>query len=149
QSHRRLAPADAQPRRLVADRDEPANAFLLAVRVENSREDKMEARDAPAGDPMLVAVDDKAIALAVGSGRELARGAAGFGLGDADRRLVPGEDEIRGEALLRLRAVFHDRADRTHVRLDDNAAADAASLCDLLDHENRVEIAEAAAAIGA
>src|SRR6185312_12026190 len=70
-----------------------------------------------------------------------------LGLGDADGGLVAGEDERRRLALLRLAAVAHDRADRAHIRLDDDAAGDAAGARHRLDYQHGVEDREAGPAI--
>src|SRR6266446_7919429 len=43
QPHRRLTLADAKPLRLAAHGDEAADALLLAVLVEDAREDEVEA----------------------------------------------------------------------------------------------------------
>ena len=107
----------------------------------------MEPRHAAARDPVLLAVDHIAVAAAVGAGRHLAGGAAGPRLGDADGRLVARQHEIGGEPLLRFAAVCHDRADRAHVGLDDDAAGDAAAFRHLLDDQDGVEIARPLPAI--
>ena len=62
---------------LVADGDEAADAFLLALLVEDAGEDEVQPRHAAAGDPVLPAVDDEAVAAPVGARGHLAGGAAG------------------------------------------------------------------------
>ena len=62
QPHGRLAPGDLQALGLVADRKEAADA-LLALLVVHLGEDQVQARHAAAGDPVLAAVDDEAVAL--------------------------------------------------------------------------------------
>ena len=106
---------------LVADRDEAADALLFARFVEDAREDQMEPRHAAAGDPVLLAVDDKAVAAPVGARRHLAGGAAGTGSVMQIAGLSPASTS-GGEPLLRFAAVFHDGRDRAHVGLDDDAA---------------------------
>ncbi len=114
----------------------------------NSSEYQVQAGDAAAGDPVLLAIDDKAVAAPVGACRHLARRAAGARLGDADRRLVAGQDQLGGEPLLRLAAVFHDCADRAHIGLDGDAAGDAATFGHLFDHQYGIEITRALPAVG-
>ena len=72
----------------LAHREEAADAELLAALVEHAREDQMQPRYAGAGDPVLLAVDDVAVAALVGARGHRGRVAAGLRLGDADRRLV-------------------------------------------------------------
>ena len=146
-THRRLARADHEPRGLVADGDEAADPLLDALLVEHPREHQMQARDAAPGDPVLRAVDDIAVAAPVGAGGHLAGRAPRAGLGDADRGLVAGEHQLGAEPLLRLGAVVHEGRDRPHVRLDDDAAGDAARLRHLVDHERHVEEAPSLAAV--
>ena len=108
----------------------------------------MQARDAAAGDPVLLAVDDIAVAALVGAGGHLPGGASSIGLGDADRGLVAGEHQLRAEAFLRLRPVVHEGRNRPHVRFHHDAAGDPARLRHLVDDERRVEEASPLAAIG-
>src|SRR5580693_4527324 len=147
QPHSRFALADDEPGRLVANSNKPADPFLLALRVEDACENKMQARNAATGDPMLAAVDDKAVAAPVGTGGHLARRTARAWLGDADGGFVAGEHQFGGEALLRFAAVFHDGAYSTHIRLDDDAARNAAACRLLLDHQYCIEVAGTAAAV--
>ena len=147
QPHRRLAGADPQPLRLAADGDEATDPLLRALLVEHPREHQMQARDAAAGDPVLRAVDDVAVAALVGAGGHLPGRASRAGLGDADRGLVAGEHQPGAEPLLGLRAVVHQGGDRTHVRLDHDAAGDAAHLRHLVDDQRRVEEAPPPAAV--
>jgi len=60
---------------------------------------------------------------------------------------VAREYQSGGEALLGFAAVFHDGADRTHIRLDDDAAGNATAFRHLLDHQDCIEIAGTATAI--
>ena len=148
QAHRRLAPADAQAGRLVPDRDEAADAPVLAIGVEHPGEDQVQARDAAAGDPVFHPVDDIAVAFQRRPRRHVGRRAAGVRLGDADRRLVAVQHQAGRQLLLVLAAIGHDRADRAHIGLDGDPARRAAHLRHLLDDEHGVEIAAPSAAIG-
>src|SRR3546814_16552714 len=69
QAHGRLALADPQALGRsglgIAQGDEAADALLDAV-VEHPREDKVQPRDAAAGDPVLAAVQHIAVAALVG-----------------------------------------------------------------------------------
>ena len=58
-----------KPFGFVAHRKEAADAEFFAPLVEHAREDQMQPRDAGAGDPVLLAVDDIAVAAFVGAGR--------------------------------------------------------------------------------
>src|SRR6185437_14288402 len=71
-AHRRNPLADHEALGLgaVAHDDESADALLHAA-VEDAREDEMELRDAPAGDPVLVAVEHVGIPTAIGARRHL------------------------------------------------------------------------------
>ena len=150
--HRRFAGADAQalglkPLFRIADADETGNALFL-VAVEDAGEDEVEFRDAAAGDPVLGPVEHVNAVLFVGPGGHFRSGAAGAGFGDADGRLVAGQHQARGQLFLRLGAVFDDRADGSHVAFDDDTARDAADLGHFLDHQHRVQVIQARAAIG-
>ncbi len=62
-----------------------------------------------------------------------------FGLGDADRGLVAGQDGLGGQAPLRVRAVRQDRAQRAHVGLHHDAGGGGAGLGDLGDDAHRLQ----------
>ena len=150
--HRRFAGADGQTLRLepvfrIADADEAGDA-LFFVAIEDTGEDQVEFRYAAAGDPVLGAVEHVNAAFFVGPGVHFRSSAAGAGLGDADGRLVAGQHQARGQLFLRLGAVFDDRADGSHVALDDDTAGDAADLGHFLDHQHRVQVIQPRAAIG-
>jgi hypothetical protein len=147
QAHGVGAFANLEALGLAAHRDEAADAQLLAAFVEHPGEDHMQLGDAAAGDPMLLAVEDVNIATPIGARRHLGRGAAGLGLGDADRRLVTRQDRFGREPFLGLAAVLHDRRDAAHVGLDDDPAGDAAGLGHLLHHQGRLQEPEALSAI--
>ena len=139
QAHRLLAPHDPQALGLVTHREEAADAEIAPGLVEHAREDQMQPRDAAAGDPVLAAVDDVAVARSVGARRHRQGVRARVGLGDADRGLVAGEHQRRGELLLLVAAIGHHGRDRAHVGLDRDARRDGAALRHLLDDQHRVE----------
>ena len=139
QAHRLLAPADTQPFGLVAHGEKAADAEFLAALVEHARENQMQARNAGAGDPVLLAVDDVCVAALVGARGHGERVAAGVRLGDADRRLVALQHQARGELLLRLAAIGHHGRDRAHIGLDHDAGGHRAGLRHFLDHQHGVE----------
>src|SRR5438045_4612158 len=74
QPHGRLTLSDQKSLGLIADRQKSADALLLAGCIENAGKDQMQPRYAAAGDPVLSAVDDVAVALAVGARGHLAGG---------------------------------------------------------------------------
>src|SRR4029453_17103786 len=90
--------------------EETADAFLIAHLVVDLGEDQVQARDAAAGDPVLAAVDDVAVALLVGARGHAVGVRPGLGLGDADGGLVACEYHVGRELLLLLRAIGHYRA---------------------------------------
>ena len=143
QAHGRLPLPDPQARVLVADGNETADAQPVALRVQHPREDQMQAGDAAAGDPVLLAVQDIAVALFHGGGRHFRRGAARLRLGDADRGLVTVQHELGGHLSLGLGAILQDGGDRAHVGLHRDAPGDAADPRHLLDHQRGVEVAQA------
>ena len=84
--HRRLAPDEPQPPRLVADREESADALLDAVLVEHPGEDEMEPRYAATGDPVLGAVDNIDVSPPLRAGGQTGRVGAGLGFGQQQAR---------------------------------------------------------------
>ena len=139
QPHGRLPATDHQPRGLVADRQEPADALLLTVLVEYPCEHQVEPRHAATGDPVLPAVQDVPVAPAVRPGGHHRGGAAGSGLRDADGRLVAIQHQAGGKAPLVVGAVRHDRRDGPHVGFDRNPTGNAALLRHLLHHQDGVQ----------
>ena len=107
----------------------------------------MQPRGAAAGDPVLVAVDHVARAAPVRARGHVAGGAAGLGLGDADRRLVAGQHRLGPLALLRVAAVGHHRGQRAEIGFDRDPPGHRADPRHLLDHQRRVEDAETGSAV--
>ncbi len=88
---------------------------------------------------MFLAVDDVRITALVGARGHRGGVGAGLGLGNADRRLVAFEHELRCQPFLGIAAVGHHRRNGAHVRLDHDSRGDCARLRHFLDHQDRVE----------
>ena len=142
QPHGRFTLADDQAFRRagvrVAHREEAADALLEAV-LENPRENEMQPRDAAAGNPVLLAVDDPIVALSVGPRGHLAGSAAGIRFGDADRRLIAAQHHLGRYLALVVVAIFHHRADRAHIAFHGDPPGDAAYLGHFHDQQHRIE----------
>jgi hypothetical protein len=95
---------------------------------------------------MLPAVEDINVATLVRARRHLGRGAAGLRLGNADRRLVAGQNQLGRELALRGGAVFEDGANGAHIGFDHDARRGAAMLGHFLDDQHRLEVAQSLAA---
>ena len=144
ETHAPLMPLDYEacgqvPRCGIGRQDETADALVPPCPVQHAGEDQMQPRHAAAGDPVLGAVQDIAVAILPRGGPHLGRGTARLGLRDADRGLVPRQHQRRAERLLRLGAVGHHGADAAHIGLDHDARGQRAGARDLLHHHGHVE----------
>ena len=108
----------------------------------------MQLRDAAARDPVLLAPDDIGVAVLVCARRHLGRRRSGFRLGDANRGLVAGKNEVGSQPLLLFGAVLHDRGDGAHVGFDRNAPRRPAYPRHFLDDQRGLEVTSSATAMG-
>ena len=90
QAHSRFSASNNKTWVLVPNGQKAADAFLIPVLVENPGKHKVEARHASTGYPVLLPVEDVAVASPVSPSGHLRGCTTGLGLGYADRRLVPG-----------------------------------------------------------
>src|SRR3954464_10202834 len=80
--------------------------------------------------------------------RHLGRRRSGFRLGDADRWLVAGKNEIGPQPLLLFGAILHDCGDGAHVGLDRNAPRRPAYPRHFLDDQRGLEVTPSPTAVG-
>ena len=131
----------------MAHHQEAANALIAPI-LNHPGEDQMQPGNAAARDPGLAAIDHPNIAMAHRARRHFCRGRTGFGFRDQNRGLIASKHQISGDALLGIRPIGHDGANRAHIGFNGDAATNGTGFGKFLDHQGSVEVIPARPAPG-